>query len=143
MFPAQAHDRLFASITSTTEKLRDLVEGRVPKRTGRLESEITSAVNSYPDRITGVVGIKGVTGNDYAKAGALEYGAHGTSRVRAHVERLGHLFSKLVEPMNVLVSAHDRKVNIQKHDYLRGPLSEIASEALADMEAALQQAADE
>ena len=138
-FPRQAHDALLASITQTTERLRAMVEGAAPKQTGKLVSEISSRVVDAPNHITGYVGIAG-DGADYAKAAALEYGAHGTAHLREHGAKLGHLWAKLISPMQVIVSAHDRRVNIAEHDFLRGPLRAIEADALAEMKQALDTA---
>jgi hypothetical protein len=140
-FPDEAHANLKAAITQVTERLRDMVEGAAPKRTGKLASEIEMRVLDYPDRITGIVEVRGDTHNEMAKAAAEEYGAHGSTRVRQHHARLGHLWAKIVEPMNVIVKAHDRRLNIQQRNFLRGPLRDIEGDALAAMHEAVDKAA--
>jgi hypothetical protein len=143
-FPVQAHDALLDVITSSTERLRALVEGAAPKRTGKLEAEITSRVIDATNHITGSVGFPaGLTPTEYGKAAALEYGAHGTAHLRAHSAKLGHLWGKLIAPIQVLVAAHDRRLNIAKRDFLRGPLHAIEDGVLADMKGALDQAVAE
>jgi hypothetical protein len=142
-FPQQAHDQLLKAITGSTDRLRSLVDAAVPKRTGRLESEITDRVVDAPNHITGYVGVTGGAANDFAKAAALEYGAHGTAHLREHAARLGHLWSKLIDPMKVIVSAHDRRLNITAHDFLRGPLRQIQESAVVEMKDALAEAANE
>lgn len=141
VFPKQAHDELLSVITSATDRLRGLVEGAVPKNSGQLASEIVGRVVDAANHITGSVGILGATPNDYAKAGALEYGAHGTAHLREHGAKLGHLWGKMIAPMQVIVAAHDRRVNIQQHDFLRGPLRAMQEDVLAQMKQALDQAA--
>lgn len=142
-FPTQAHDELLGAITSATNKLRDMVVGATPKRSGKLASEITSSVVDGARSITGYVGVKGAVSNDYAKAAALEYGAHGTAHLREHGAKLSHLWSKMIEPMMVIVKAHNRKLNIAEHDFLRGPLRAIEAGTLSDLQAALARAVDQ
>lgn len=142
-FPHQAHDNLLEAITGMTDRLRGMVEGYVPKRTGRLASEITSRVVDAPNHITGYVGVSNGNANDFAKAAALEYGAHGTAHLREHAAKLGHLWGALIEPMQVIVAAHDRRLNIAEQDYLQGPLRMIENDALVQMRDALQAAAVE
>ena len=140
-FPKAAYKNLFDVITEQTGRLQGLVEAKVPKRTGRLASEIRARVVNYSNRITGIVAVTGGTSNDFAKAAAEEYGAHGTAHVRAHHMKLGHLFSKIVEPMDVVQDAYDRHVNIDAREYLRGPLHEIEDDAIQQMKDAVQTAA--
>src|ERR1700686_275744 len=99
VFPKQAHDAILQRITSVTEQLRGMVEAAAPKQTGRLAMEISSRVLESENRITGMVGVSGGTPNDYAKAAALEYGAHGTAHVKEHATKLGHLWGRIVAPM--------------------------------------------
>ena len=136
-FPQEAHDALLARITGLTADLKDRVIAAEPERTGRLKSETRSAVEDRPNRITGRVFI----GAEFAKAAALEYGAHGTTTVKAHPARLGHVFARLIEPMTVIVAQHDRRVNIAEQRFLRGALAEIAPVAIEQMKEALAEAA--
>ena len=59
------------------------------------------------DRITGYVDIAGGKGSqDFAKAAALEYGAHKVAKVKTHEMSLDHYWStKLAEPETVMVKA--------------------------------------
>lgn len=142
-FPVQAHAGLLQVITQATVQLRGMVADRVPKRTGLLASEISSRVLDYPDRITGIVEIAGMVPGDFGKAAALEYGAHGQAHVREHAEKLGHLFGKMMQPIQVIVRAHDRRLNIEQHDFLRGPLAEISGDVMAQMQEVLAQVIEE
>lgn len=142
-FPQKARERLGEVITSATSRLQALVRNSVPKRTGRLEMEINSRVNEYDNGIVGIVYVKGKNRNDFAKAAALEYGAHGSAQVKSHEARLDHYFSRHVDMLQVMVGSHSRKLNIKAHDYLRGPEASIADEALADMRQAINELVQE
>jgi hypothetical protein len=142
-FPVQAHQALLEVITSSTERLAEMVRSRVPKKTGRLESEINSRVHSFDNRITGIVEVAGKSENDFRKAAALEYGAHGTMRVREHTERLSHLFGAPMEQIEVTVKAHARKLNIKAHDFLGGSAADMAGEVMQQMREAVAKATQE
>lgn len=136
-FPQQARERLSQVIHSATNRLQGLVRNAVPKHSGRLASEITSRVNEYENAIVGIVFVKGKNRNDFAKAAALEYGAHGSAEVKSHQSKLDHYFSRPIDTIQVMVGSHSRKLNIKEHDYLRGPEANVASDVLADMRQAL------
>lgn len=138
-FPVQARDKLKNVIADATNRLQAMARADAPKRTGRLASEIVAHVNEYQTAIVGVVSIAGKSSNDFAKAAALEYGAHGSAQVKAHQAKLDHYFSKPMDTIDVAVSGHTRKLNIKQHDYLRGSESRIAAEALSDMRAAIDE----
>lgn len=139
-FPQEAHKRLHATIEIAIERLAGLVRAHVPKLTGRLESEIRTLVGDKPERIVGLVYVQGEERNDYAKAGALEYGAHGTAKVSAHSMRLDHVFANaLNSPLTVSVDAYSRPLNIAAQRFLRDPAAEMKSEIESNLRAAVDQ----
>lgn len=132
--PEKAREVLKPVINELIEELYGQVVGREPVRTGRLRSTTAKAeAQDRGDRVSGRVFIDA----DFAKAAALEYGAHGTATVRAHMETLGHVFGHLVAPFAVLVAEHSRHVDIAEHEFLRGPLHDIEAQALDRMREAL------
>lgn len=134
-FPQGCHDELSAKIKARMPRLASAVRAKTPRKTGKLASEVTSSVRDTKERITGIVTVSG----DFAKAGALEYGAHGTAKVGAHEARLDHVFgNQLHDPITVSVRAHTRQMNIPAHRFLRGPFEAERSE----IEAELRQAVD-
>lgn len=137
-FPQQAHEALRAHITTLVADLRARVVAAEPKRTGRLERETVAVVNDGANRITGLVRISA----EFGKAGALEYGAHGTAKLKAHYARLDHVYSRLVAPMSVMIAAHSRQVDIAEHRFLRSGLDAVRDEAVNEMRAALDEASD-
>lgn len=138
-FPEQARQRLRAAITGLIGELEGRIQSAEPSLTGKLRSETEPVVEEYPNRITGRVSITA----DFAKAAALEYGAHATVLVKAHSASLDHIYGKFVDPMTVLVAAHARKVNIGEHRFLRGPLAAMEGQILESLQQALTDAAGE
>lgn len=138
-FPAQLRGLLFDRIAVITEQLKALVEGGEPTKTGKLRGETTSSVSERKGRVTGRVFIaRGLAPSEYGKAAALEYGAHGTASVKAHQQRLDHVFNKSISPESVMVAAYQRPVNITERRFFRNALSAVA----AQFEAAVREAVD-
>jgi hypothetical protein len=141
--PKRAHDRILARIIGLTDRLLARVRGAAPDKTGKLRGEITSRI--YDDagvgRITGRVFIAGgLPKNEYAKAAALEYGAHGTVSVRDHLERRNKVFGREIAPMMVMVRRHSRRIDITAERFLRDPIGEMSAEAVAEIRAAVEEA---
>jgi len=139
-FPQQAHDRLLARIQALTAELEARVLAAEPRRTGRLHSATISKVYDDQEKIGGRVTVRA----DFAKAAALEYGAHRPTKVAAHEMRLDHVFAeRLTAPMTVMVMLHRRMPNIAAYRFLRGPLAQMAPEIQAELQAAVAEAAAE
>lgn len=114
--PVRLYDRLVGRVTQLTDELEGRVRGAAPKLTGKLEGEIVSQVFDNPDRVVGRVTLSG----EYAKAAALEYGAHGTTNVSAHEVELSTVFGRrLTAPLTVMIAAHSRRLNIAQQSFLR------------------------
>lgn len=137
-FPTEAHDRFRATVTTWTDELESRVQASEPYLTGKLRAETQTRIVDYPDRITGSVRIT----SEFAKAAALEYGAHSVTTVKAHMAKLDHLWGKLVDPMTVMVAAHSRHLNIAEHRFLRGSLASISGPFLDAMKRALDEATE-
>lgn len=139
-FPVALHAKLFERVSGLTSELEGLVRAGVPHRTGRLAGEISSRVRDSEERITGTVRVTG----EYAKAGALEYGAHGTANVAAHAARLTHLWGRATgAPMMVEIPAHTRHVNIAAHRFLRGPEAAMSGRVRSELQGAVQETISE
>ena len=138
-FPKSVHDRLLDRITGLTRELEARVQAAEPDKTGKLRRDTASRIFDDQDKITGRVTIEA----DFAKAAALEYGAHRAAKVSAHLMRLDHVFARLIAPMTVLVQMHRRTPNITEHRFLRGTLAQMAPEIQAQLEAAVAEAAAE
>jgi hypothetical protein len=136
-FPEQARERLRAAISALVSDLQSRVESAEPSLTGALRSETAPRLEEYPNRITGAVRVT----DEFAKAGALEYGAHRTMLVKAHTATLDHIYGKLVEPLSVMIGAHQRTPNIAEHRYLRGPLHAMEGQIFEALQEAMTEAA--
>lgn len=136
--PDEIRDSLTATITELTEQLYGSVEARVPRRTGKLASEVRKYVNETEYRITGRVTI--VTNgdrNELLKAIAEEYGAHAYGVVKPHHQRISTVFGRLVAPLDVTMRSYDRLVNIQARAYERSPLDAMRGEIAERLEHAV------
>lgn len=140
-FPADLHDALLEVITRDTKDLEQRVKAATPVLTGKLRSEISSAVFDDKTKITGAVFVAGQDKGDYAKAGALEYGAHGTAKVKAHSSTLDHVFGQSIDPMDVMVAAYTRQTNILATKFESGPFKGMEAKIAADLQGAVDRAA--
>lgn len=128
--------KLRPEVDALVNELRSRVVAAAPRDKGTLASKISSAVS---DNDKGVIGRVFVTG-DFGKAAALEYGAHGSTTVKAHEAQLNHVFGRLTAPLTVMVAEHSRHINIAEHRYLRGSLAGMQSEATSRLRAAVEDA---
>lgn len=141
-FPNDLYDDLKKEVGALSEELFGRVEADTPFDTGLLLGAERLRLFTDPTRITGYVDIYAgkVAGGEYAKAGALEYGAHRSAVVKTHKMRLDHNWSeKLARPEMVMVEAFTRKANIQEVAFLRGPLAQMQPEVIARLNAVVEQ----
>jgi hypothetical protein len=121
-FPTELHNRFLAAIRAITARLADAVRADAPHgKTGKLERSIVERVyDDGADRIKGRVTVDA----DFAKAAALEYGAHKRTQVAKHDMKLDHVFARrLAAPTTVVVGAYSRTPNIAATRFIRGPLA--------------------
>jgi hypothetical protein len=144
-FPDVLYSDLRVEVDALTLELLARIESVTPDRTGALRSQERARLFTDPNRITGQIDIAGTKGSqDFAKAGALEYGAHRATKVAAHSMKLDHYWStKLAEPEMVMVDAYTRTPDIAEYAFERGPLAEMAPEIIARLEAVVAKAATE
>jgi hypothetical protein len=140
-FPDGAYARMVAAMEGIEARLEAAVLAAEPARTGALRSITGGQVyHDNPDRIAAVVGVRAQSAEDAKKAGVLEYGSRGTAiSVGAHQARLGHFWSRAVSPIMVTVGQHSRVPNIVAQRFLRGPIDAIRADAIAELQAALDQ----
>jgi hypothetical protein len=136
--PDAVRARLVPAIRDLTDRAYALYVAGEPSRTGRLHGEtrevMTDQANLVRGRVT-IVASGGGSQNEYAKAGALEYGAHGRTKVAAHV-RDGHDW--FGHPVEQLVKAYTRQVDILAYRFARNALEAISAEAQASLRAAVE-----
>jgi hypothetical protein len=140
-FPDALYEDLRAEIDALAIELYARVVAATPDRTGLLRGEERVRVFTDPTSIKGMVDVAGA-GQDFAKAGALEYGAHRPTKVSAHAMRLDHHWSKmLAAPETVMVEAYSRTPDIAEFAFERGPLEAMRPEIVARLEAVVEKAA--
>jgi hypothetical protein len=142
-FPQNVYDRLVAAVQEKTDELLARVEAATPTLTGRLRSQERARVfHDNPNRIAGYIDIAGEKGSgDFAKAAALEYGAHRATKVKPHPMKLDHYWSdRLTAPTMVMVGAYTRTPNIAAHSFMRGPAEQMKVEILAALHGAVDTA---
>jgi hypothetical protein len=141
-FPEEFRVKLLSAIEDLTQKLLARVLAAAPKgQTGRLERSIHAQIFNDKTKVTGRV----VVGADFAKAGALEYGGTGEAfKVKAHSARLDHVFrNKLTSPLDVMVAAHNRQLNMAARRFLRDPAAAIEPEVVSELREAVNQTVGE
>jgi hypothetical protein len=143
-FPQQVRGQLRAVIAEKIEELAGRERALVPVKTGRLRSQIRSRVIEKPEAIIGQVYFDGAKGSqDFAKAGALEYGGSGKSfKVRGHEAQLGHVFGRAAQ-LRVQIAAHTRVLNISAKRFVRDPVEAMKADIEAALAGAVEQASGE
>jgi len=140
-FPDALYEELTQEIGALSRELFSRVEAATPSRTGALRSQERLRLFTDKNRITGYVDIASDKGGDFAKAGALEYGAHKRTSVKPHARKLNHVFERaLAAPMDVIVGAYDRTPNIAEHAFERGPLGAMRGEIVQRLNAVVEKA---
>jgi hypothetical protein len=143
-FPAYARDELVKEISGITAELEAAVKGLTPVRTGQLRASIVSGVFADETKITGRVSISGQQGSQiFAKAAALEYGAHKAAKVKAHTHLQKLVYGHYMDPRQVLVSAYSRTPDIIEYNFLRGPLGAMQSGILDRLKGAIDRASQQ
>lgn len=134
-FPDDLYEGLRRKVEAFSNELFARVVASTPELTGLLRSEERVRLFTDPNRITGYVDIAAVKGSqDFAKAAALEWGAHASTAVKAHPMRLDHHWDQLLaEPETVLVADYNRTPDIAEHAFERGPLAEMQPEIIAGL----------
>lgn len=145
-FPDVLYDDLRVEVDSLSTELFALIEAATPSRLGTLRGQERLRLFTDKTRITGYVDVAGAPGSqDFAKAGALEYGTRGKSnKVVSHSMRLDHFWAdKLKDPITVVTKAFDRTPNIEEHAFERGPLEAMAPQILSRLNAVVAAAVAE
>lgn len=137
-FPKSLHDPLRQMIARAIASLAGRVRATMPVKTGRALGEVESSVADKGQKIVGYVGVSG----DFAKIGALEYGAHRATKVAAHSALLGHVWrNRLEAPLKVMVAAYTRRPNIEAYKMFRGASEGLREQITAEIEHVVNNAA--
>jgi phage gpG-like protein len=140
---ARLRDEMRAGIGRAALKLQRMVKqdklsGQALKvRTGTLRRSIDQAVIDEGAKVAGIVS----TNVKYARV--HEYGFKGTVSVRESLRTIRQAFGRPIDPRQVSVRSHSRKVDLPARSFLRSALADLeASGAIrAEMEAAITRAA--
>jgi hypothetical protein len=142
-FPERARAALKERMTAIADQLYARVIAAEPQRTGKLRSQTARFVDDRPEFVRARVRVVVPKGDKAAggKAAALEYGAHASVKVKSHSAQLNHLWALFVAPREVMVAAHERRVNIAERRFLRGSIGSLRGQVIAELRAALDEAA--
>lgn len=139
-YPASLDARIEARFQSFSQRLAAAVQAAEPQRTGRLRGETRPFVRRSPAGITAGVQVVAQGKVDIGKAAALEYGAHGSTKVAEHWATRATFWGRYASPRAVLIEEYQRRVNIGADRYLRGPFDTLKNEAVAEIERAIAEA---
>jgi hypothetical protein len=144
-FPDVLYQDLKQEIDALSNELFTRVRAATPVDKGDLLSKERLRLFTDKDRITGYIDVESSEASyDFAKAGALEYGAHGPAKVASHSMRLDHFWAdRLTKPITVAVEAYQRPTNIAEHRFERGPLEDMRPEILSRLNAVVEKAVGE
>jgi hypothetical protein len=136
-FPGRLEARLAAVMQRLGSELQDRVRdqlsgGALRQRSGRLASGIELDIASAGNSIAVSIDAGGVPYAAYE-----EYGFHGTETVRAHLRTIREAFGRAIAPRTIAIQSYARRVDYPAHSFLRSALSEIAPDALAQIDAAV------
>ena len=131
-------DRLRARLLATMQRLGIQLAGIVESqklsghvlrnRTGHLRASIGAVASETEAEIATRVGIRGGPTIGYGRA--HEFGFRGDVTVREHLRKLSQAWGRPVEPREITVGTHTRKVNLPERSYLRSALAEFGGTAL-------------
>ena len=142
-FPERLRAAFVEPIQYLTRRLAGKVRQRAPRgKKGELPGLVIEQFFNDPDQVSGRVTFS----DQYAKVGALEYGAPGPrnrNMVKEHKAQLGHFWHlRLNRPITVMVAAHRRQLNTPQFAMLRGPLAEMSGEVISELQAVVNTAAE-
>lgn len=139
-WPEEIRASLCKRIEALTQELYARVVASAPERTGDLKNEFMFKVYDNTDSVKGVVTLEGkLDPKEYAKAAALEYGAHRTAKVKKYRRTISEAFGRSISPMRIQVKNYSRQPNIQEYAFLRGGLASMEAEAVAELNAAINE----
>lgn len=104
------------------------LSGQVLKvKTGTLRRSITSKVVDTP------AGPSGTVGTNLAYGAVHEFGFSGTQSVKGHMRMIKQAFGKSINPTQVSVRSHSRKVNLPERSFIRSAAEEMEGEIQAEL----------
>ncbi len=119
-FPQAIRVQLLAAVKKLTAQLASKVRAKAP---GSVKGKIITQLFDDPDQVAGRITVDA----DFAKVGALEWGAPGKRPkewVKEHPAKLDHAWGhQLARPMTVIIAKHRRHLHFEARRFFRGPLA--------------------
>lgn len=113
---ANLRPRLEGVVEQLGREIEAVARAKAPHRSGRLAGSLSHKVRSTRTRVMGIV-------SAYAPhAHFIESGFHGTERVAESYRMIKQAFGRPIKPVQVLVKAHPRKVDVAGTPFLRDAL---------------------
>lgn len=113
---------------------RKLSDDVLSVRTGRLRRSVVTEIENGPTFVLGKAGTNVV----YARP--HEFGMNETVPVKDHLRTIKQAFGKPIEPREVAVKAHSRKMVFPEKSFLRSSLAEMSPDVNNELNAALARA---
>ena len=137
-------DEMKAGIGRATLKLQRMVvqnklSGQVLKvRTGTLRRSIDQVVLDEGTKVSGIVS------SNVKYARPHEYGFHGAVTVKESLRTIRQAFGRPIDPVQISVRSHTRKVDLPERSFLRSALADLERSGAirVEMEAAVKRAAE-
>jgi len=144
-FPKQAHDELMKAIRAMSVELQARIIAARPVTPGtqiahpHLRDEITAqAFGDNPSRVASYDSVfAGADGNEYAKAGTLEYGSNKARRI---FDKRGKIMTALFGKNRKIASRKTKVAHITAYRYLRDTFAAMRPEIEAALNEALAEA---
>lgn len=117
-FPKGLQARLVKRIGLLDAALSARIQAAAPYKTGLLRSEVTPRLYTEVDRVAGYVSVyagQGAKKSEYAKAGALEYGANKVRQARTMARAK-------------ITNHFARSFELRAYRYMRGPFDAMRGE---------------
>ena len=144
VFPDTLREDLLTEIESLGREAFARVAAGVPHLTGRLASQEELEIVNEPGRVAAIVdfGGDGAESNDFAKAGALEYGSTGKSHeVQPHLMTITEAFGRLLDaPMTRITKQFSRTPDITADFFVRGAMAGMQNEIIDRLNAVVSRA---
>lgn len=138
--PKDLHDRLVSRLGPIASRMQALVQAGEPSRTGRLRGQTRGAVADGPTFVRAQVTIVGLFQQDFAKAGALEYGVPGASPRSASRAPGGFVsVHSYHRKRGESVQAYRRRVRIEARRFLRQAAAAMQAQGMTAIQAAIDE----
>ena len=105
--------RLRDEVSGLAHTLAGIVQGRAPRKSGRLSMSVDDGVTETATAVMGRVSVK------VPYAHFIEDGFAGTEEIKTHLRRMKQAFGRPIPPRLVAVQAHNRSLDFAGESFLR------------------------